>query len=96
MNKIQRKFDGSVPIFFTPHWVFLAHQLGIDELGELDSEGRRVIVQLDNTFRSVSRPAFADVEGVEVVKVGFHTFGIVFRRTSFLETEVCEHLFVGC
>jgi hypothetical protein len=28
-----------------------------------------------------------------VVEVGFHTFGVVFRRTGFLQTEVCEHLF---
>lgn len=81
VNKILGKSTSSIAVFFTTFWILALRKLGINELCKLDREGRRVVIQLDDTFRSISRPAVTNVKSIQMIKIGFHLLRVELGRS---------------
>jgi hypothetical protein len=62
--------------------IFLS-KLGVCQLGELNGEARRVIVELNNALRSVSTPTITDVESVQVIEISLDPFLVAVMGSDF-------------
>jgi hypothetical protein len=62
--------------------IFLS-KLRVGQLGKLNGEARRVIVELNDAFRSVATPAITDVESVQVIEISLDPFFVAVMGSDF-------------